>query len=861
MTNRLPAPRHRSLIWVSLAIVVMTWGSPAAATQVEGAADTLNAPMIEAPGRTLDTIVYDETVWFAFDAEEGDQVIVDAVLTGDPRLGEICCGPPDFVVTLTDPELNTHTDDMQGMAVQDDADPARSHTVRLGGGGIIGQTPNPFRLDGGSDLLPAGRYYLSVAYTGGSVGDEIAGTEFPIDLRVSLDGTPLAVDPAAPATQDAQAAPAGDTGSEVAADTDLAAAPQAADQESSGLRQGLLLGLAGTVMLVLLATALILFFKVRQRERELHRLQNEVGSDGPRGAGSAVAGCVLVAVLVLAGNVPTTAQTATPIPAPGPTAAPAAPTGAAATESQEGGGAGSDAGALLLIMDASGSMNRTDDNGQLLIDGAKTALRGLVDTLPDGTQVGLRVYGHRQPNTVAAEVGCTDTELISPVQALDRGALGGAIDAFQPSGYTPIGLSLQEGAGDLPAEGVRRIILVSDGEDTCAPPDPCQVAQDLVDQGIDITIETVGFFLQGNAAAEDQLRCIAETTGGEYRTADDAASLTSALETYSQRAIVQFRPTGLVVEGAPDERSAPIVEGPGLYSDTIVAGETRWYAIDVAPGQELTATVTVAGQTRFAESQSTEMDMVVRLSDPESNQYDYFDGAGYSDANDAQADRATTVAVRSGRAELDGNPFEGFPEEGSPFVPSGTYAVGVTYEGSYSSVEETTRDAEFPLEIEFALDGEVLTTETPKPLPSLNPTETDNETEPTATATPLSSATEVAAVTPTPSQPEVAMAPSATPAPATPTTPTGDDDPLISDLALGLITGVATILGSLLLGWTVYLGLRLRRVNQTIARLSQTDQRPPAAASPLAPPTPSQPAPEIDDTRPPYPGAPPPPPE
>jgi Ca-activated chloride channel family protein len=130
-------------------------------------------------------------------------------------------------------------------------------------------------------------------------------------------------------------------------------------------------------------------------------------------------------------------------------------------------------GAMVLIMDASGSMNELDADGQPLIDGAKQALRGVVEALPDDTNVGLRIYGHRFPNTDRAN-GCQDTELIHPVQPLDRAAMLTAIDGYQALGFTPIGLSLEEALTDLPLEGPRSIVLVSDGEDTCAPPDPCR---------------------------------------------------------------------------------------------------------------------------------------------------------------------------------------------------------------------------------------------------------------------------------------------------------------------------------------------------------------------------------------------------
>src|SRR3712207_2758522 len=82
---------------------------------------------------------------------------------------------------------------------------------------------------------------------------------------------------------------------------------------------------------------------------------------------------------------------------------------------------------LLLIMDASGSMNAAGPDGRPLIDAAKSALREVVPALPDGAPVGLRVHGHRVPETDKAR-GCRDTELIAPVTPIDRPRLIRAVD-------------------------------------------------------------------------------------------------------------------------------------------------------------------------------------------------------------------------------------------------------------------------------------------------------------------------------------------------------------------------------------------------------------------------------------------------
>ncbi|MGI9648212.1 MAG: vWA domain-containing protein [Acidimicrobiia bacterium] len=253
---------------------------------------------------------------------------------------------------------------------------------------------------------------------------------------------------------------------------------------------------------------------------------------------------------------------------------------------------------VLLIMDASGSMGRVDDRGVRLMDGAQDALVDLVAALPEGIPIGLRVYGHRVPNTDKTN-GCRDSELVVPVSPLDRDQMQAAIQSFDSRGFTPIGLSLQEAAQDLGGSGT--IVLVSDGEDTCAPPDPCEVAAGLIQEGFSLRVETVGFFLEDDPARE-QLRCIAESTGGSFREVGSIASLSSELGSIVQHAIPEVGNFHLPIAGGIDPASAtPFRVAPsigetadfieaGFYESSLEAGETRWFSVEVGEGHGLFVT-------------------------------------------------------------------------------------------------------------------------------------------------------------------------------------------------------------------------------------------------------------------------------
>jgi Ca-activated chloride channel family protein len=175
---------------------------------------------------------------------------------------------------------------------------------------------------------------------------------------------------------------------------------------------------------------------------------------------------------------------------------------------------------VIVVLDASGSMDDQLAGGDIKIDAARDAVHALVDQLPDGAQLGLAVYGN-------GARGCQDATVVHKVKPLDRSAVNAAVDEVRAAGDTPIGRALRVAAAELPAAGPRSIVLVSDGEDTCAPPDPCDVAKELAKQGIDLRIHAIGFDVDDTA--KEQLTCLSQATGGTYVEARDAGTLSRTL--------------------------------------------------------------------------------------------------------------------------------------------------------------------------------------------------------------------------------------------------------------------------------------------------------------------------------------------
>jgi Ca-activated chloride channel family protein len=258
---------------------------------------------------------------------------------------------------------------------------------------------------------------------------------------------------------------------------------------------------------------------------------------------------------------------------------------------------------VMVILDASGSMNTADAPGPR-ITAAKRAVNHLVRSVPAGASVGLEVYGTSTGSSDAEKAaGCRDIKVLLPVAPVDKAAFTGTVAGIRASGYTPIGNALRKAAAALPNEGPRSIVLVSDGEDTCAPPQPCQVARELKRQGVDLTVHTVGFKVSG--AARAQLQCIAAATGGTYRDASNGAALSEQLQQQVQRGLRGYAATGTPIAGGATPQSAAPMQ-PGQYVDTLEEaghgtggfGTTKYYTVDLPQGWTPYVAATLIPPTR-----------------------------------------------------------------------------------------------------------------------------------------------------------------------------------------------------------------------------------------------------------------------
>jgi Ca-activated chloride channel homolog len=212
---------------------------------------------------------------------------------------------------------------------------------------------------------------------------------------------------------------------------------------------------------------------------------------------------------------------------------------------------GRSAGTVVLAMDVSNSMS-ADDVAPSRLAAAQQAALSFIDAQPDTVDIGV----------VGFDQGALTTSPPGP----DRAAAKAAVQSLRVSGGTslasailgslsaitgkPVIIGKDAALPDLGNWGSATIVLFSDGEDSGGGGSDAVTAASTLAQNAGVHIEAVGVGTANGTTIEvdgyrihtaldaDQLTAIAQTTGGGYHPASDAAELDGVASTIDLRLTV-----------------------------------------------------------------------------------------------------------------------------------------------------------------------------------------------------------------------------------------------------------------------------------------------------------------------------------
>lgn len=228
---------------------------------------------------------------------------------------------------------------------------------------------------------------------------------------------------------------------------------------------------------------------------------------------------------------------------------------------------------FAIVLDCSGSMKEATPEGEAKMAAAKRVVTDLVSKIPDGLNVTFVIYGHEAFGAATDPRNCQAVKVARPLGPLDasgKAALSAQINGLQPTGATPIALSLKTAGAELAKNNAYcGLILITDGLETCNGDPVAEAAALAANPRLSFGVNVVGF---GTKADEDKLLArIAEAGEGKYYDADSAKDLADAVGSVAKELeTVAKKPDTVVSNRRAVKFPPPAVEMPPMAEIVLI---------------------------------------------------------------------------------------------------------------------------------------------------------------------------------------------------------------------------------------------------------------------------------------------------
>lgn len=228
---------------------------------------------------------------------------------------------------------------------------------------------------------------------------------------------------------------------------------------------------------------------------------------------------------------------------------------------------GGDVSDLAIILDCSGSMRELTTGGETKMAVAKRVVADLVQKIPAGLNVTFVLYGHEVYGGADDPRNCQAVKIarpLSPLDAAGKSELTAMISRLQPTGATPIALSLRRAGEELKKnDALCGLVLITDGLETCKGDPAAEAAALVANLKVSFGVNVVGFGVKPEENAA--LKSIADAGKGKYYSAADTKGLIEAISAIAQEIQVQAKPAEAVASGRRAVKVAqPAIELPAM---------------------------------------------------------------------------------------------------------------------------------------------------------------------------------------------------------------------------------------------------------------------------------------------------------
>lgn len=189
----------------------------------------------------------------------------------------------------------------------------------------------------------------------------------------------------------------------------------------------------------------------------------------------------------------------------------------------------------MLVFDGSTSMGNPGYKEEIpRIVEARKAMRRMLPEITRVRKLGLIVFGPGSNDS------CHSVDYRLPPAIGNAAQIIDELEKLEPDGSTPFTLAVENAASLLNYKSKPAVVvLITDGDETCGG-QPCRMAVELLKRAKAITIHVIGFkgryrfrkfpATETGIRTYTQARCLADTTGGKFITAETVDELAAALK-------------------------------------------------------------------------------------------------------------------------------------------------------------------------------------------------------------------------------------------------------------------------------------------------------------------------------------------